>query len=253
MRSAPTATSFVLVPGNFLGAWSWRPVAELLRAAGATVLVVELPSSADGPEPPGDLYDDARAVRETLDRAAASTVLCGHSYGGAVVTQAGAHPSVRRLVYLAGAVPDVGESLASLAPPPPSPPPSSPPSSDAGADRGADDGEQVRARADGRIELTAESAAHALFHDCAADVRAAALERLRPSNPVTGTQAVTEAAWRTTPSAFVRCRDDRLPELVSAAFRAADPPVAELPTGHCPNWSAPEQVATLLLAQATAD
>ncbi|MDQ3764467.1 MAG: alpha/beta hydrolase, partial [Actinomycetota bacterium] len=60
---------------------------------------------------------DATQVRAVLDLLRGPVVLCGHSYGGAVITQAaaGPHPAVRRLIYLTGAVPNVGESLTSLA------------------------------------------------------------------------------------------------------------------------------------------
>jgi len=75
-------------------------------------------------------------------------LLCGHSYGGAVITEAaaGPHPAVRHLVYLAGAVPDEGDSLADLAPGP----------AQGGREQAADreaGGEAVTVRADGMIEL----------------------------------------------------------------------------------------------------
>ncbi len=108
----------VLVHGNFLGPWSWSDVTEILASAQVSAKTVRLPSSTtDGSGPRGDLYEDARHVRAVLDSLRGPVVLCGHSYGGAVITEAvaGPHPAVRRLVYLTGAVPDVGESLASLA------------------------------------------------------------------------------------------------------------------------------------------
>jgi pimeloyl-ACP methyl ester carboxylesterase len=79
---------------------------------------IRLPSfTIDGSGLRGDLYEDPTQVRAVLDSMRGPVVLCGHAYGGAVITQAaaGPHPAVRRLVYLTGAVPDVGESLASLA------------------------------------------------------------------------------------------------------------------------------------------
>ncbi|MBB4935228.1 pimeloyl-ACP methyl ester carboxylesterase [Lipingzhangella halophila] len=234
---APVWPSFVLVHGNFLGPWSWERVAETLRARGAHVVAPDLPSAA-GDSAPGDLYADARTVRDALDATHAPVILCGHSYGGAVITEAGAeHPAATRLVYLAGAVPDIGQHLASLAPAVPDNTPE-------------DKGEQVRALPDGRIELTPESAAHALFHDCSPAERDRALRNLRPSNPATGAQPLTRAAWHATPATYVRCRHDRMPELVSSGFTATNPLTVELPTGHCPNWSAPDDVAELLLAEA---
>jgi pimeloyl-ACP methyl ester carboxylesterase len=225
----------VLVHGNFLGPWSWADVAAGLEESGVATVVADLPSGrSDGP--PGDLHADAAAVRALLDQLTPPVVLCGHSYGGAVITEAaaGSHPAVRRLVYLAGAVPDAGESLAALAPEPVTEAPS----------------EAVRVLPDGRIALTPESALAALFHDCSAERARRGVELLRPSNPATGTQPVGAAAWRELPSTYVRCRDDRLPELLSPAFLTADVDVRELPTGHCPNWSVPRDVAELVRAVA---
>jgi pimeloyl-ACP methyl ester carboxylesterase len=93
----------VLVHGNFLGPSSWRDVTEILASAQVSAKAIRLPSSTtDGSGPCGDLYDDAAQVRAVLDELRGAVVLCGHSYGGAVITQAaaGPHPAVRRLVYL---------------------------------------------------------------------------------------------------------------------------------------------------------
>lgn len=160
-----------------------------------------------GVGPLGDLHN-AAAVRDVLDQLTAPVVLCGHSYGGAVITEpaAGPHPAVRHLVYLAGAVPDVGQSMAELAPhtfPGPRP------------DEGV---EEVTTRSDGSIVLTHAAAAAALFHDCPPQRARAALDQLQQMNPVVGSQPVTGAAWRDLPATFVRCSADRMPELVCERF-----------------------------------
>jgi pimeloyl-ACP methyl ester carboxylesterase len=227
-----TAT-VVLVHGSFLGPWSWRDVVADLAASGVECAVADLPSGLGGiRHAAGDLHDDAAQVREILDAATTPVVLCGHSYGGAVITEAAAgHPAVRRLVYLAGALPDAGQSLADLAPAPAARP-------------GAE--ESVRWREDGMLELTADSAREALFHDCSPQRADAAISLLRPSNPVIGGQGVRAAAWRRVPTTFVRGVLDRMPELVTAAVPWEEVETVELPTGHCPNWSRPDLVATLL-------
>jgi pimeloyl-ACP methyl ester carboxylesterase len=93
------------------------------------------------------------------------------------------------------------------------------------------------------IELQPGSALSALFHDCEPERAQGAINQLRPSNPATRTQSVTGAAWRDVPATFVRCRDDRMPELVSVRFSRPSVERVELPTGHCPNWSRPDLVA----------
>ena len=114
-RQARPVTA-VLVHGGFLGPWIWADTVRLLQARGVRSVTVDLPSSQDsGGRLPG-LHDDAEAVRVALD-GCADAVLCGHSYAGAVISEAaaGPHRSVRHLVFLAAAVPDAGDSLGSLA------------------------------------------------------------------------------------------------------------------------------------------
>jgi pimeloyl-ACP methyl ester carboxylesterase len=220
----------VLVHGGFLGPWIWEDVQSLLERNGIASSAPDLPSmSATGT----DLRDDVAAVRGVLADAGPALV-CGHSYGGLVVTEAAATPTlpVRHLAYLAAAVPDTGESMQTLA-----------------ASLGvADDdgGEEIIVLDDGRIQLTAEAARISLFHDCPEDRADLAVSRLRTINPATGGQAIGEAAWRQIPATLVEAADDRLPRLVTAGFDAAAEEVVRLPSGHCPQWSRPELVAELL-------
>jgi pimeloyl-ACP methyl ester carboxylesterase len=224
------APTVILVHGTFLGPWSWKEVVDGLTTRGIESIVVDLPSGDPSAQPEGDLHADVHAVRAAMASATGPFVLCGHSYGGAVITEA-AVPSdgVAHLVYLAGAAPDAGESLADLAP-----------------DSADDQGESVRFRDDGMIELTHDAALAALFHDCEPVRAQQAVERLRPSNPAVSSQQVAAAGWRAVPATFVRCTDDRVPELVSPDFEATADVVA-LGAGHCPNWSRPDDVIDLLV------
>jgi pimeloyl-ACP methyl ester carboxylesterase len=230
----------VLVHGGFLGPWIWADTARLLAARGVRPVTVDLPSSQEGGDRLPGLHDDAEAVRVALD-GCADVVLCGHSYAGAVISEAaaGPHPAVRYLVFLAAAVPDVGDSLASLAE---AAARNNPPGA-----REEPGGEQIDMRADGRLVMRSESARAALFHDCPPGRADAAIALLRPQAPGTSTQPVTAAAWRDIPSTHIQCEQDRLPyELVSPAYREHAHYVRTLPTGHCPQWSRPDLVASLL-------
>jgi pimeloyl-ACP methyl ester carboxylesterase len=93
----------------------WADVVGLLERKGIEAIAVELPTIGED-SAGADFYADARAVRELLDRLEPAVVLCGHSYGGAVITEAaaGPHPAVRELVYLTAAVPGSGDSMVSL-------------------------------------------------------------------------------------------------------------------------------------------
>ena len=89
-RQARTVTA-VLVHGGFLGAWIWADTVKLLEARGVRSVTVDLPSSQDSSGRLPGLHDDAEAVRDALD-GCADAVLCGHSYAGAVISEAAAGP-----------------------------------------------------------------------------------------------------------------------------------------------------------------
>jgi pimeloyl-ACP methyl ester carboxylesterase len=238
-RQARPVTA-VLVHGGFLGPWIWADTARLLEARGVRSVAVDLPSSQDSSGRLPGLHDDAEAVRDALN-GCADAVLCGHSYAGAVISEAaaGPHRAVRHLVFLAAAVPDVGDSLASLAE-------AATKNKPAGAQEESG-GEEIDMRADGRMVMRPESARAALFHDCPPDRADTAITLLRPQTPATGTQPAAAAAWRDIPSTYIRCTKDRLPyELISPAYWEHASRVLTLPAGHCPQWSRPDLVAGLL-------
>jgi pimeloyl-ACP methyl ester carboxylesterase len=224
----------VLVPGGFTGAWMWADVAALLEAEGIEAVTVELPTI--GEQSTGaDFYADARAVRELLDRLEPPVLLCGHSYGGAVITEAasGPHPAVRELVYVTAAVPGTGESMISLM------------STAAAQDADAEE-EGVTFRDDGLAFLDREAARRALFNDCEHERAEDGLRRLRPMSLSGADQPVSGAAWTQLPSVYVRGSEDPMPEAVAPGFLERTTEIVELPTGHCPNWSRPDLVARLL-------
>ena len=238
-RQARHATA-VLVHGGFLGPWVWADTVRLLDARGVRSVTVDLPSSQDSNDRLPGLHDDAGAVRDALD-GCADAVLCGHSYAGAVISEAaaGPHRAVRHLVFLAAAVPDAGDSLTSLAE-------EAAKDNPAEAEEGSG-GEEIDIRADGRMIMRPESARAALFHDCPPDRADTAIALLRPQTPAAGAQPATAAAWCDIPSTYIRCAQDRLPyELVSPAYWQHASRVLTLPAGHCPQWSRPDLVADLL-------
>ncbi len=96
----------VLVHGGFVDGSGWQGVYAALRADGYDVGVVQNPTLT--------LQQDAAFTRQILDGLGGPAVLVGHSYGGAVITEAGTHPNVAALVYVAAFAPDTGESVGSL-------------------------------------------------------------------------------------------------------------------------------------------
>src|ERR1700754_2185071 len=99
---AKSIKNVVLVHGAFADGSGWRALWEILTQKGYQVSVVQNPLSS--------LEDDVKATQVVLDNQDGPTILVGHSWGGAVITEAGNHPKVAALVYVAAFQPDNGES-----------------------------------------------------------------------------------------------------------------------------------------------
>jgi pimeloyl-ACP methyl ester carboxylesterase len=102
--AAPPIKNIVLVHGAFVDGSGWQPVYEFLVKDGFHVTVVQQPLTG--------LEDDVAAAKRILDRQDGPCVLVGHSYGGAIITEAGTHPQVAALVYIAAHAPEAGETEA---------------------------------------------------------------------------------------------------------------------------------------------
>src|SRR3954469_8902322 len=106
-RSSMTdVQNVVLVHGGFVDGSGWRGVYDLLKADGLNVSVVQNQTLS--------LDSDAATTPAVLDHLAAPAILVGHSYGGAVISEAGRHERVAGLVYIAAFAPDAGESVNTL-------------------------------------------------------------------------------------------------------------------------------------------
>src|ERR1700755_1304272 len=101
-----TIPNVVLVHGGFVDGSGWEGVYDLLTADGYRVSVVQNPTLS--------LEGDAKATRMILERQEGPTLLVGHSYGGAVIPEAGTHDRVAALVYVCAFGPDTGESVNAL-------------------------------------------------------------------------------------------------------------------------------------------
>jgi pimeloyl-ACP methyl ester carboxylesterase len=104
--SAEPIKNIVLVHGAWVDASGWKPVYEILTKEDFKVSMVQ--------EPETSFADDVAATKRVLDLQDGPTLLVGHSYGGSIITQAGVHPRVVGLVYVAAHAPDVGEDEAAL-------------------------------------------------------------------------------------------------------------------------------------------
>jgi pimeloyl-ACP methyl ester carboxylesterase len=227
----PEAATAVLVHGAWHGPWCWKRVTPLLDAAGVPWVAVDLPTCNEQPSRPATLADDAAHVRAAIDAAGGPCIVVGHSYGGAVITEACAgHPAVRRLVYLAAYMLDAGEDIFSMT---------------ASIPENAAKFAAMQRGDDGSFWLTADLVRDLFYQDCDADTIAWAAANCRKMRG--GGQPVTQVAWRDIPSTYVVAAQDRaiLPSLQrTMSARATD--VVEWDTSHSPFASRPDLVAELL-------
>jgi pimeloyl-ACP methyl ester carboxylesterase len=232
-----TAT-VVLVHGAWHGAWCWHRVVDQLRARDVPLVALDLPGHGDSSEPLGDLLVDAAALRATLDDLV-EVVVCGHSYGGAVVSEGAAdHPAVRSLVFVSAFPLAPGESCAqSVTLPEPVAP------------TRLVDG--IRTDDDGLMTIDPDVAVDAFYHDCPAVDVDLARRRLGPQRRASLETPVRRAAWQERPSIYAVCTDDRaVPVPLQRVLAARAGEVVEWPTSHSPFFSRPDLVTSLLAGAA---
>jgi pimeloyl-ACP methyl ester carboxylesterase len=224
-----TLRNVVLVHGGFVDGSGWQGVYQSLSRDGFRVSVVQNPTlSLDG---------DAQATRQIIDAQDGPVVLVGHSYGGAVITEAGTHPSVAALVYICAFAPDQGESVGTLiagfpadGPQPPILPPR-----------------------DGFLFLDRDKFHASFAADLPADQAAFMADAQVPWNVAAPAGAITEASWRTKPSWYLVTTEDRMipPPAQRTMAGRIGATQSEVTASHSVYVSQPETVATFI-AQAAA-
>ena len=221
----------VLVHGAWHGSWCWDDVVTGLRSLGVITVAVDLPSRSGQ----GSLALDAAFVRAVIEGIDGSVVVCGHSYGGGVITEAAAGlDSVTHLVYLCALMLDVGESaVASVAV--------------EVAPDSTDLEHAIVIGDDGTIRIDPDTAVAAFYADATPELARAASARLTPQPAVTLTESPSAVAWHDIPSTYVVCTDDRaIPVAVQRALAPRATTTLEWPTSHSPFLSQPQLVVDLL-------
>ena len=222
--STSDAPTVVLVHGGFVDGSGWEGVYELLKKDGYSVSVVQNPTLS--------LADDVAVTKRAIDAQSGPVILVGHSYGGAVITEAGNHPKVAALVYIAAFAPDKGESVNTLIadPPPGAPvPPILPAAGRLSVPRPGEVPRVVRGRRERR--------AGAFMADSQVPWGVDALG---------GT--ISEPAWRTKPSWYLVTTEDRMipPPAQRAMSARAGSTVIEVAGSHSIYVSQPAVVAELI-------
>ena len=221
---AQSTKNIVLVHGGFVDGSGWESVYSLLRKDGYNVAIVQNPTIS--------LAGDVAATKLVINEQDGPVILVGHSYGGAVITEAGNDPKVVGLVYITAFAPDKGESVNSLIkdPPPDAPvPPILPPR-------------------DGYLFLD-KSKFRASF---AGDVEAEKAEFMADSQVPWGVQAlageISEPAWKSKPSWYLLVTEDRMIPPPAQRFMSerAGSTVVEVAGSHAIFVSRPDAVAALI-------
>jgi pimeloyl-ACP methyl ester carboxylesterase len=222
--SDSTVKTIVLVHGGFVDGSGWEEVYKLLKKGGYTVSIVQNPTLS--------LADDVAVTKRVIATHKGPVILVGHSYGGAVITEAGNDPKVARLVYITAFAPDKGESVSSLIqnPPPGAPvPPILPPQ-------------------DGYLFLDKTK----FYASFAADVDAEKAAFMADSQVPWGVEAlsgtVSQAAWRTKPSWYLIATEDKMIPPPAQRFMSerAGSTVVEVAGSHAIYVSQPNAVAKLI-------
>jgi len=223
-RTADSIKRVVLVHGGFVDGSGWEGVYKTLKKDGYTVSVVQNPTVS--------LADDVAVTRRTLAAQDGPVILVGHSYGGAVITEAGNDPKVAGLVYVAAFVPDKGESVATLIkdPQPGAPvPPINPPQ-------------------DGYLFLDKTKFQASFAADVNSEVSAFMADSQVPWGLEALSGAISQPAWKTKPSWYLVSTEDKMipPDAQRAMSKRAGSTVVEVKGSHAVYVSQPQAVAPII-------
>lgn len=230
LSSAQTTTTtvknVVLVHGAFADGSGWRALYEVLSKKGYHVTIVQNPLSS--------LEDDVAATKLALDKQDGPTILVGHSWGGTVITEAGNHPKVAALVYVAALQPDNGETTIQwLQTAPPAP------------ENGV-----LPVDANGIVYYD-QAKYHAGF---CADISKADADFMYASQGAFYAKGfvtpITKAAWKDKPAYAVVATDDKSidPSIQRAMYKRSGTKVTEVKGSHVVFMSQPKAVANVIIA-----
>ncbi|MEA3181037.1 MAG: hypothetical protein QOI59_4560 [Gammaproteobacteria bacterium] len=223
----PVARNVVLVHGLFADGSCWSEVIARLQAAGLNATAVQNPLTT--------LPDAVASAQRVLARQDGPTVLVGHSFSGMIVTEAGVHPNVSALVYVAARAPDAGEDYTALAKKFPTPPAS------AGIVFDGDEG-----------RLSEE----AFLRDFAGDLPTPKAKVLyavqQPFQKALLTGKTTQAAWHSKPSFYAVSSEDRTinPDLERFMAKRMGATTIEVKASHLSLISRPREITDLILQAA---
>lgn len=221
--------TIVLVHGAFADGSSWAKVIPLLTARGLKAIAVQNPLSS--------LADDVAATHRVIEMQEGPVLLAGHSWGGAVITEAGNHPQVKGLVYIAAGAPDTGESF-----------------NDWWQDyTPAPGAAEIKPYGEGYVALTPEGVRKHFVQDIPSEEADVVYATQGPLALVCFGDKISHAAWRSKPSWYLVAESDETipPDVERDSAKRMNAQTVTLASSHVPMLSQPDQVADLI-AQAAA-
>lgn len=217
-----SASNVVLVHGGTTDGSGWKDVFEILRLKGLAVTIVQLPHTS--------LKDDIAAVQLAVSSQSGPSILVGHSYGGAVITEAGMAPNVKALVYVAALQPDKGETLAEISSRFPM-------------------GIDSKMLDDKRFVPNRASYHDMIGADLPVDVTDFMAASAKPMRVDTFQMRFENAAWHDKPSFGIVTTEDKVlaPEFLRWMYDRASTKVKEIKSSHMVYMSHPRETAEVIL------
>jgi pimeloyl-ACP methyl ester carboxylesterase len=227
-ETAANAPTVLLVHGAWADGSSWSKVIPLLEARGLHVVAVQIPLTS--------FADDVAATQRAIALEDGPVLLVGHSYAGAVITEAGNDPKVAGLVYVSAVAPDTGESTFGLITSVPTP-----------------IGSELRPDNYGYIKLSPKGIAE----DFAQDLSAKEIEVLTatqiPTNVAALKAEISVPAWKSKPSWYMIAANDRTisPELEAAQAKRIGATTTTVQSSHVIMLARPSKVADVIIEAAS--
>ena len=228
-QPASEVKTVLLIHGAWADGSSWSKVIPLLEAKGLHVVAVQIPLTS--------FADDVSATQRAIALEDGPVLLVGHSYGGAVITEAGNDPKVAGLVYVSAVAPDKGESAFGLITSVPTP-----------------IGSELRPDKSGFLKLTPKG----IDEDFAQDLPAIEISVLTATQVPTSVAAmkgeVTIPAWKSKPSWYIIAANDRAisPDLEAAQAKKIGATTTTVPSSHVIMLAQPSKVADVIVNAALA-
>jgi pimeloyl-ACP methyl ester carboxylesterase len=214
--------------------WWWNSMTKPLADRGIASLTVPLPSCGETGEELGDLYADVDACRRAIADVEGPIVLCGHSYGGVIITEAGADDRVTELLYVTSVMPDLGQSQADLI--------------------GSEPAPWLQPGDDGTVGVDPDMIRELFLQDCDETTTEQALVRLTRQSLTPFTQSPRQIAWQQKSATYFVCTEDlATPAEVQRQRVRASTRIVEFDAGHHPFLSRPDAFAESIAAAVSHD